>query len=456
MSSKRWTSLPVLIGGGIIALVASVWGTLFWHMPIWFIYVFAFPFVLIAANFHNRFVFLGLWAAFSTVHTVINIGFGAEIGLLEAETGQWASLLFAGWVIYFIASERRYADKVNQRRIRELEVMNQTLSGISSELELNRLLQVIVEKAVHLLDVTLGELLLFDKRSGEMTIVAQYPLDPHQIGFKMKPGEGAMGRVAVTKKPLILNDYKAFVNSLADQVTTGVESTMDVPLLKGDELIGVLGVARHEKWSQFTENDLRLLTVFASQTVIAIENARLYDEVQRMAFTDVLTCINNRRRLFELADIEFRRVQRYQRPMSIMLIDLDRFKNINDLHGHSVGDATLRWFADICTATIRHKIDIVGRFGGEEFAIIYPETKLSSALEAAKRLQQSAACSAVDAGGLKLNVTFSAGIVSFQGQESITLDQLIERADRAMYMAKQKRNSLAYWDDKDCRPYLIE
>ena len=437
-------------------MVASVWGILFWHMPIWFIYLIAFPFVLLAANFHNRFVFLGLWAIFAIVHTVINIGFDSDLGLLEAETGQWLSLLFAGWLIYFLARERRSNEAISQRRIRELEVMNRTLTGISSELELNKLLQVIVEQAVHLLDVSLGELLLLDRKTGELIIVARYPLDKNHIGLKMKPGEGAMGRVAVTKKPLILNDYKAFVNSLADDVTSGVESTMDIPLLKGNELIGVLGIARHDRRQKFTEDDLRLLGVFANQTIIAIENARLYEEVQRMAFTDSLTEINNRRRLFELAESEFKRAQRYGRPFSIMLIDLDHFKSINDLYGHAAGDATLRWFADLCQSTIRQKVDSVGRFGGEEFAILYPETKLSSAIDAAKRLQKQTAKSNPSLGVTTLHVTFSAGIASLLENETITLDQLIERADKAMYVAKQKRNCLAYWDDRESRPYLID
>lgn len=455
-STDRWVSLPVLVGGSLIALIASVWGILFWHMPLWLIYMFAFPFVFLSANFHSRFVFLGMWAVFTIVHTLMYIGFDRSIGLFEPEAAQWASLLFAGWVIYFLSRERRNSDQINQRRIRELEVMNQTLTGISSELELRKLLQVIVEKAAQLLNASLGELLLYDKRTGDLTIVAHYPMNAHQLGYKMKPGEGAMGRVAVTKKPLILNDYKAFVNSLSDDITGGVESTMDVPILKGTELIGVLGVARHEKKSRFSEDDLHLLSVFASQTVIAIENARLYEEVQRMAFTDELTDVSNRRHLFELAEMELRRAQRYQRPLSIMLIDLDHFKSINDLHGHAVGDATLRWFAEVCSLNIRHKVDTVGRFGGEEFAVIYPETKLSSAIDAAKRLQHNTAISDLCIGNLKLNVTFSAGIVSLQDHESITLDQLIERADKAMYLAKQKRNCIAYWDDKEARPCLIE
>jgi diguanylate cyclase (GGDEF)-like protein len=166
--------------------------------------------------------------------------------------------------------------------------------------------------------------------------------------------------------------------------------------------------------------------------------------------------MNNRRRLFELAETEFRRAQRYKRPLSIMLIDLDHFKNINDLYGHAAGDAALKWFAELCNVTIRQKVDIVGRFGGEEFAILYPETKLTSAIDAAKRLQHCAETFHMRIGVLDLKISFSAGIASLPDCESATLDQLIEHADKAMYAAKQKRNCLAYWDEQDAIPYLID
>ena len=452
MTPNRWSSVRIIVGGSLIALTAVVFGMINWGIPYWFIHVVSVLFVFASAILHERRIYLYIVLTFIVTHLVVDLYTGGRSFLLGSDAVQWLSIIGAGEVIYQISSQRRRADVLSQRRIQELEVMNETLTSISGELELNSLLQTITERAVKLLKVTLGELLLFDQHTGEMEIVAQYPLDPQQLGFKMKPGEGAMGRVAVTKRPLILNDYRAFVNSLTDEVTTGVEATLDVPLLKGAEFIGVLGVARHNKNHPFTKDDQHLLTVLASQAMIAIENARLYKDVRHLAFTDVLTGINNRRRLFELLDEEYRRALRYQRPLSFMLMDVDHFKKINDVYGHAAGDEVLRWFAKQSSAAIRHKLDLIGRFGGEEFAIIYPEADLASALGAAERLRSHVIGCPIRYNDLELQITFSAGIASLPLGVETSFEQLIERADKALYVAKEKRNCMAYWDNAAAAP----
>ena len=186
--------------------------------------------------------------------------------------------------------------------------------------------------------------------------------------------------------------------------------------------------------------------------VIADENARLYKEVQQLAYIDALTGINNRRRLSELLDDEYRRAIRYQRPLSLMLVDIDHFKKINDVYGHAAGDEALRWFASQCSVIIRQKLDLLGRFGGEEFAIIYPEADLASALGAAERLRSQIIGHPIQYNDTEIQITFSAGIASLPLDEEIGLEQLIERADKALYFAKEKRNCMAYWDDKAAMP----
>lgn len=186
--------------------------------------------------------------------------------------------------------------------------------------------------------------------------------------------------------------------------------------------------------------------------VIADENARLYKDVQQLANTDALTGINNRRRLSELLDEEYRRAIRYQRPLSLMLVDIDRFKKIKDSYGRAAGDEVLRWFADQCSVIIRQKLDLLGRFGGKEFAIIYPEADLASALGAAERLRSQIIGHPIRYNETEIQITFSAGIASLPLNKEIGLDQLIERADKALYFAKEKRNCLAYWDDDAAEP----
>jgi diguanylate cyclase (GGDEF)-like protein len=457
MASIRWTSRRIIMGGSVIALVAVLWGIYQWQIPYWSLFMASAPFAFASAVFHKRRAYFAILSIYILSHLGFELWAGNHWFMLDSEAAEWLSILAAGEIIYQISIQRRRAEDISQRRIRELEMMNDTLRGISSELELNKLLQTIVEKAVKLLNVSLGELLLYDKKTGDMEIVAQFPMqNKGGIGYKMQRGEGAMGRVAVTKKPLILNDYKAFVNSLSEDLTTGVEATMDVPLLKGDDFIGVLGVARHERNHKFTDDDLRLLTVFASQATVAIHNARLYEEVQTLAFTDSLTCINNRRRLFELAEKEFKRATRYHRPLSFVLVDIDYFKNINDQFGHAAGDETLRWFAAQASSVIRQNVDVIGRFGGEEFAFLYPETELPSAISAAERLHRHFSGGKVLFNGIEIQVTFSAGVASLPLEEETHLDQLIDHADRALYCAKETRNCIAYWDNRECKPYMIE
>ena len=104
MSPNRWTSLPVLIGGSLIALLVVLLGIFQRQAPIWFVYVIAFPIVILAAIFHSRIIFLTFWAVFTLIHTILDIGFGGKATLLDANTAQWGGLLFAGLTIYFISN----------------------------------------------------------------------------------------------------------------------------------------------------------------------------------------------------------------------------------------------------------------------------------------------------------------------------------------------------------------
>ena len=457
MMFQNWRSVRIIVGGGVLALLIAVWGIVDWGVPFWFIHLVAIIFIFSSAILHEPRLYLAIAAAYILAHVGMHLLHPGRGIFAPATDGvQWLSIILAGGVIHQLSSQRRRTETISRQRIRELEMMNETLTDISGELDLNTLLQTITERAVRLLDVSLGELVLHDQQTGELEIVAQYPLTQSQVGFKMKLGEGAMGRVAVTRRPLILNDYKDFVNALEERFTTGVEATMDVPLLRGDEFIGVLGVARHDRHRKFTNADLSLLTVFANQATVAIENARLYREVQHLAFTDGLTGIPNRRRLFELFDREYKRALRYARPLSFMLMDIDHFKRINDTHGHTAGDEVLRWFAQTGAGLVRQKIDVIGRFGGEEFAIIYPETDLPSALSAAERLRVGILGSRVRYGELEIPITFSAGIVSLPLEKPPQLDQLVERADRALYFSKQTRNRISYWDDASAGPIPLD
>ncbi|MDD5033728.1 MAG: diguanylate cyclase [Methylococcaceae bacterium] len=165
------------------------------------------------------------------------------------------------------------------------------------------------------------------------------------------------------------------------------------------------------------------------------ERKKLERELERQARIDVLTGLNNRRHFFELAEQELARARRYEEALSLLLLDVDYFKSVNDVHGHHVGDAALRALSEACARTLR-EIDILGRLGGEEFAMLLPETTGEQALEVAERIRRAVAQAAVplDQGG-PLHFTVSIGLASLVAADS-TIDATLMRADKALYAAK--------------------
>ncbi|MBW2737072.1 MAG: GGDEF domain-containing protein [Deltaproteobacteria bacterium] len=148
-----------------------------------------------------------------------------------------------------------------------------------------------------------------------------------------------------------------------------------------------------------------------------------------MATTDPLTGAANRRELFTALEGEVRRAQRHQRPLSLLMIDLDFFKRVNDAHGHDVGDKVLVTFVSICEREVRNA-DCVGRLGGEEFAIILPETEREAAVYVAERLRRVVARDPA----LPVPITISTGVAEFGQGESVA--SFCKRADDALYCAK--------------------
>jgi len=208
-----------------------------------------------------------------------------------------------------------------------------------------------------------------------------------------------------------------------------------VPMIWQGQVSGVLTVNAPDR--QFTQADAELLTLFADQATVAVENARLLEEVQRLAITDHLTGIYNRRQLFELGARELLRAQRFAHPLSVLMLDIDRFKTVNDSYGHAAGDEVLRQVAQHCAHFIRD-FDVLARYGGEEFAILLPETDADGAWRLGERLRESLADKEMRAGEALVHVTISLGVaVNRQSGDVQLFEQLIDQADRALYAAKQ-------------------
>jgi diguanylate cyclase (GGDEF)-like protein len=168
------------------------------------------------------------------------------------------------------------------------------------------------------------------------------------------------------------------------------------------------------------------------------ERVLLLQEVQQLAIYDSLTNVFNRRHFFQIAEKLVAQSIRYHRPVSILMLDLDHFKKVNDQYGHTVGDRVLQHFASQCIQNIRSS-DIIARFGGEEFIILLPETNERNALMMAERLRQQVAETPTRWDAQSIQITVSIGLACFKPSASpVTLDTLIEQADQALYAAKEK------------------
>jgi diguanylate cyclase (GGDEF)-like protein len=173
------------------------------------------------------------------------------------------------------------------------------------------------------------------------------------------------------------------------------------------------------------------------------ERKRAQDELQKLARTDSLTGLSNRRYFFEIAEKEFAESVRYDRPLSVIILDLDLFKETNDTYGHLVGDRALIHIGELLQKAIRTP-DTAARYGGEEFVILLPETESSQAILFAERLRKLVENSPVQNGDVSISLTASFGVAGYGTKGEKTLDQLISRADQALYQAKGKGRNQVY------------
>ena len=180
----------------------------------------------------------------------------------------------------------------------------------------------------------------------------------------------------------------------------------------------------------------------------ALEETR--QKLLELAGADDLTGLPNRRRFREAAATELGRDRRYGRSLALMTIDVDNFKAINDSFGHDGGDQALIQLARIGQSVLRDS-DVLARQGGDEFAVLMPETDLAAATDAAERLRQAVAEAELAAGSARFGLTISIGLTAIEGTEEISLNQLLKQADQALYEAKQSgRNKVCLYRVKDC------
>lgn len=209
-----------------------------------------------------------------------------------------------------------------------------------------------------------------------------------------------------------------------------------VPLMSESGTVGVFGVQTFKSVSR-REYYLRTLGLLAQQIALVLASALLYHRVQNLSRTDELTQLPNRRAFFERAREELVRHQRFGKPLSVLLVDLDYFKRVNDVYGHQQGDWVLRDLGQVFRQHLR-AIDLPGRIGGEEFAILLPETGPAGAQVVAERVRQAVAAQAFEAvsGNEPLRCTVSIGSATWEGQAIAGIEVVLAAADTALYRSK--------------------
>lgn len=308
--------------------------------------------------------------------------------------------------------------------------------------DLKRLLQVILSKAIDILNAEKGSLMLYDYSSNTLQVKVVYGLNDKRVEdninngtiqcTKIKVGEGIAGTVFLERKAIITNLGFNDPRFVSKDSPANVQSLLCVPLITKGEAIGVINISNKKHDLLFNQKDLEFMTSLANQAAIAIDNAKLYE----LATKDGLTKLYINRHFMTLLENEVRRCSRYKHNMSVIMLDIDDFKLVNDTYGHLIGDQILREVSNQILSTVR-KIDIAARYGGEEFVILLPETTRQGASIIAERLRKNIANLKVNTGDDKIiTATVSMGISQFS-EDASTPQDMIETADKALYHSKR-------------------
>lgn len=274
---------------------------------------------------------------------------------------------------------------------------------------------------------------------------------PARIGLH----SNSSNRLAVSEARNALQAEEAIPLFLVEDDDASAQRDGPPPLLEpiqfGEDTIGTLAMAPE---GPVHHSDPLLLRTIARELGGALRMATLIEESRWLATTDALTGLLNRRAFMEWSTRELRQSARYSQPLSLVLLDVDRFKKINDQRGHASGDMVLASVAQVLTAAIR-SCDVVARWGGEEFVVALPCTPLADAAEAAERVRQKLQDAVIyDVNRERIPVTASFGVAQLEPHESV--EQLLDRADRAMYGAKNAGRNRVVCTPSDIVPPQAE
>lgn len=332
------------------------------------------------------------------------------------------------------------AKELQQKRL-ELATITELGKTLTSTLDLREILNLVMDKISQLLRPKNWSLLLLDEETNELRFEIAVGPGADKIKYlKLKVGEGIAGWVAKEKTPLLVEDVSKDprFSKKADEVSNfTTQSIVCVPLATRGKCLGVIELINKVEEGSFDEDDLYLLTTLADYAAIGIENSLLFKRVQELTITDDLTKLYNSRFLHNRLEYEVERARRFKYDLSMIFLDLDYFKEVNDTYGHLRGSKLLREVAQLIASLIRN-VDMACRYGGDEFIIVMPETSKHNAVVVAEKLRGSMKNTVfLRDEGLNIRLTGSFGVASFP-VDAANKNDLIHMADHAMYRVKNR------------------
>jgi diguanylate cyclase (GGDEF)-like protein/PAS domain S-box-containing protein len=327
-----------------------------------------------------------------------------------------------------------------EREHRKLtEALIVSASVLNGSLHLENIYQHIPPLTTNIVSNDGGALLLYDGETGKMGIAwssgnKENLFSSLAAGHPFKLDEfPVLLQIHGCGEALIIGEMDESRFFASQRGQSQMRSYLGVPVCIKQRVIGFLSLFSAEP-NHFEEKHAQWLQAFANQAALAIENARLFATVEQLAVQDELTHVYNRRGLIEVGEREVERARRFNHPLAVLFLDVDHFKEINDAHSHAAGDRVLQAVAS-CFGELLRSVDVIGRYGGEEFVFLLPETNMDNARAIAERLRAKIEKIRISTSSGDLKVTVSIGVAALS-DDMQTLDELLNKADAAVHRAK--------------------